>query len=1246
MNMSAPNPSQGACARSAAESNGGPRWAFGRNGRWAFALIIVGCGLGWAQSQETRPLAVAPEGRPGFTLLAPQQTGICFTNSVPQSRHLTNQILLNGSGVALSDVDGDGQCDVFLGALSGAALFRNLGDWHFTNITAGAFAAPLPPDITGCAFADFDGDGAPDLGLNTLGRGTHVLFNNGHGLFAARFAPLNLARGGTSLAIADVDGDGFLDLYVCNYRTDALMDKPNARATLRRIHDQVLVETVDGRRTTEPDLTNRYVVTASGVVEEQGEADVLFRNLSGTNFTAVWWTSGAFLDEDGQPLKAPLFEWCLAAMFRDLNGDGRPELYVCNDFQSPDRLWLNASTPGHVRFRAARRTAIRHTSRFSMGLDFADVNRDGPDDLVVVDMVSRDPVKRLTQLEDVPAYLALLARDPLARPQVDATVLQLNRGDGTFAEVAAFAGIQACDWAWTPVFLDVDLDGWEDLLVANGEERDARDADVAGELRRFRANGHHSDAEFFRERRKYPRFASPKYAFRNLTGERGEVRFVETGAVWGFDTRAVAQGMAVADLDGDGDLDLVLNQLNGPALVYCNNTSVPRITVGLRGAGGNTRGIGAKIGVRGGPVQQSQEMVAGGRYLSGDDPRRTFAAGSASNLTVEVRWPAGRLSVVSNVSPNSFVEVDETKAVPMRPAQPVAADAQFQDISDMLGQVHRAVTSDELSRQVLLPRRLSTLGPGIGWLALDGDGNDALVVAGNPVGVFHWDGARFQNLTNLFASGDITMAVATGRSLLLAQSNYGGGGTNIAAVRRPAGSAAVPGTVEATGPIALADVDGDGNLDLFVGGRVIPGEWPQPATSRWFRSDGGCFRLAQTFDEVGMVSGAAFADLDGDTHPELALACEWGPLKLFRNEGGKLVAWDPPVTLGGARFTLSQLTGWWTGIAVGDFDGDGRADLLAGNWGENSYYELYRESAARGADAVPLVVFYGPLYDATSCQIVEGYGSCDDVRPQRSLGWLGAALPWLRAQHPTYRSLAEAKLPAMLGEHAAAAHRLEARWFSTTLLLNRGDCFDARRLPAEVQFSPTFGIAVADFDGDGNEDAFLAQNFFGQNFALTRDDASRGLLLRGDGHGGFQPVSASVSGIEIIGEGRGAAVADFDDDGRVDLAVAQQAGPTRVFRNRTAIPGLRIRLRGGVGNPAGIGASVRLRTANNAGPARTLCAGTGYWSTDSAMLVLARLPGASAVEVRWPNAAPKLSPLPPEVREVEIARDGTLKVIR
>jgi enediyne biosynthesis protein E4 len=1064
-----------------------------------------------------------------------------------------------------------------------------------------------------------------------------------------------------------------LDIYLANYRVSTARDEPHLGFTISQEGGKPKVTAYGGRPISEASLSNRFKFhsrpTASGggtvFHDEQGEPDTFLRNDGGGRFVPISFTSGMFLDEAGQALPAPLYDWGLSALMRDLNGDGATDLYVCNDFSSPDRIWIN---DGRGRLRALPALAIRQSSLSTMAVDVADIDRDGHDDIFTADMLSPERWRRLVQRNQANPNMHFFV-DVASRPQSPRNMLQRNRGDGTYQEIARLLGLEASEWSWASAFIDVDLDGYEDLLVANGFERDFMNMDANRRVRAAQARVPR-DAPVMAKlaaNRLYPRLATANLAYRNINGW----QFRDVSQEWGFDVAAVSQGMGLADLDNDGDLDVAINNLNSAATLLRNETVAPRVAIRLRGRTPNTQGVGARIQVLGGPVaRQSQEMIAAGRYLSGDDTIRVFAAGSLNaRLTVEVRWRDGQRTILSNLPPNGVYEIAQIGAGSSpAPSDPPSnrAPAQrplFANASHRLNHIHQPVPVDDFAGQLMMPARLSSLGPGVSWLDVDGDGWDDLVLAGpgesGPM-IFRNDlGTGFKSQPAWAPEAGISWrhpatsivgwrGVQSSTLLAGVDGSRSDGATNYCTMRAliwgagPISTETKSSSAHSTGPLALADVDQDGDLDAFVGGRFVPGQWPEAAGSTlFFQDQGRWFEPAarpNPFAGAGLVAGAIFTDLDNDGDPDLALSTDWGPLRIYINDGGRFSPKDWPLTWGqrsNAAPRLSQLTGWWTGLDAGDFDGDGRIDLVAGNLGRNSDYERYLSR--------PVRVYYGRFAGDESMNILEcafdpglnRYAALSDV-------WtLSKSLPWLLAKFESYEKFARASVEEILGEHLAGARHLEASWPESTVFLNRGGHFEARPLPREAQLAPAWSVVINDFDGDSREDLFLAQNFFGGRSEASRLDAGRGLLLRGDGRGDFTAVSGQESGLEITGDQRGAAVADFDRDGRIDLAVAQHGASTRLFRNQAGRPGLRVRLLGEPGNPGAVGAVVRVGDGQSWGPAREVHAGSGYWSQNSFVQVLARPAAEARIQVRWPGGKITERPVAKDQREIVVpAVDG------
>jgi hypothetical protein len=1213
-------------------------------------LLVAACGdpvdTSWQHGDgyRWRGLDVPRRGKPGFTLLDPSRTGITFANTVSESLLVKNRILAEGGGVCLGDVDGDGLPDVFLASTEGSnALYRNRSDWRFEDITQRAGVAASDRYSTGCAFADVDGDGDLDLILLALGGPNALFFNDGGARFAEAGdeAGFDSSAGSKTVTVADVDGDGWLDMYVANYKAYTTLDRMSPyERRFDRITRQLGPDEYEVREQYRQEYRVLNRADLAGIsLEQRADADFFYRNAGAGRFIREPIAgSSRFVDEQGRPLTEEPEYFALAAMFADLNGDGAPDLYVVNDFEDPDLLWLNN---GRGNFHLAPWHAVRSASNSAMAIDVADVNRDGRPDVFAVDMLSRDTRRLKTQ---IPTHTAAPKRPGLGAyvSQTQRNTLQQNRGDGTFAEIARLGGVEASGWSWSTLLLDVDLDGWDDILIGTGHLWDVMDGDT-----RYLLLDRLDQIDWRKMLFAFPPLPLPNVALRN----RGDLTFEDASRAWRFDVGDdYSHGMAVADLDGDGDLDVVINRLEESAAVLRNDATAPRIAVRLRGTPPNTFGIGSRVRVLGGAVPaQQREVTAGGHYLSSSEALLSFATGTAEQVTIEVLWRDGRRTRIAGARPNRLYEIDQASAQPATPPTPDSAKVLFQDVSEQLGG-HRHVEPyyDDYARQFLLPNAFSQLGPGVAWDDVDRDGREDLIVGAGRSGTLEWfrnQGGRLRPAAARVpaAAGDLTTLVGWpdgkgGRVVLAGVSSYEMA-TAAEALTSPsvvayspltgAMTPLVPGDSASVGPLTLADYDGDGDLDLFVGGRIFPGAYPLSPSSRLYRNRGGHpvpdSPNNALFKGMGMVSAALFSDINSDGWPDLIVAIEWGTIRVFLNDRGRF---RPASELPGLAGVYSR----WNGLATGDLDADGRLDIVATSWGRNTGFHASPER--------PLFLYTGFFVEPGHPRLLLAQEDhrIGAVAPLTSFEQLRGGLLRLANRLGTFAAYADASIEEVLGPRASSAVRLGSTTFDHMVFLNRADHFKARPLPLEAQMAPAFYVGVADFNGDGHEDLFVSQNFFATDVSTPRYDAGRSLLLLGDGAGGLEPMPGQRSGLMVYGEQRGAAYADFDGDGRLDLAVSQNGAPTRLFKNAGARPGVRVRLFGPPGNPTAVGAAMRLRYGERQGPVREVQAGSGYWSQNGAVQVLGRAGEPTALWVRWPGGAVQVVPLAPGQAEVTVRR--------
>jgi hypothetical protein len=1204
------------------------------------------------------PLAARGEGPDGtlFERLPARRTGLDFVHRFePEDRHL--HVLGNamaGGGVAVGDVDGDGLPELLLTRPHGGSrLYRNLGDLRFEDMSV---AAGLLPDRWGggASLSDLDGDGDLDLVVCGYEVPNRLYWNQGDGTYLEGAAAAGLAFSGASItfAVADHDLDGDLDGYLL---TNSFAERDAPAEGLPVVDGRVVVP--EARRE-QADLLTRP--DGSTVLITAGQYDHLYRNEGDRTFADVSAAAGIEGNHFG-----------LSATWWDPDVDGWPDLYVANDFFGPDKLYDNQ---GDGTFVDVAPSALPHTPWFSMGSDAADVDGDGLIDLFGSDMAGTTHARRMVTMTDLPEARWFL--DAAVPRQYVRNALYLNTGTERFAEVAMLAGVARSDWTWSTVFGDLDADGRQDLFISNGMTRDYFHYDL-----RTGASQHGSIMDDFWIDQEP--LAEANIAFRNAGG----LRFDSVGPEWGLDHVAVSFGAALADLDRDGDLDVVCNDFEGPVALFENRSAEGHVlSLELAGAGGNTSAVGARVTVitrdpAGAEGRQVRELFPSRGYMTGLEPRLHFGLGDhAEVLAVEVSWPGGGHQRVEGLSVDRAYRIRQTTVAGApfpAPAGwgPSAEEPLFRAID---GPVVGEMAYDDFARQPLLPARLSGLGPPLACGDVNGDGRDDLFVGGpggqsgqvlrtvegNLTGDvpeallyddYHEDMGSL--LFDVDGDGDQDLYVASGSiegragSSVLRDRLYLNDG---AGSFKRAPSSALPKRKESASSLAAADVDGDGDLDLYVGARSVPGRWPEGGESALLRNDAGSFvdaseELAPGLAAQGRVTGARFSDVDGDGDADLMVAHEWGPVRLWRNTAGVLS--DDTAGAG-----LVSHTGWWNSMTVGDPDGDGDLDGVAGNLGW--------ASRTRPAPGQPAVLFFGDL-DGSGVEVVAETSWRDGVLvPGRPRNDVLGALPFLEAGFGDWEAWGEATLeevfdPALL----EAATRLEATTADTSLLRNDGaGRFAFEALPVEAQVSPVFGATFLELDGDGLPDLVLAQNSYAPQSEHGRLDGGLGLALLGDGAGGFTALRADRSGVVVPGDGKSLVVTDLDDDGWPDVVVGQNDGPLRILLRRGARSGrmLAVRLAGPSGNPTGVGASITLKRAGQPSQTVELAAGSGYLSQSAPVAWFGLGPAlgpeaiaaesepdaagspaeaASEVEVRWPDGRTTTHAVAPGASSITLRAD-------
>jgi hypothetical protein len=1063
-------------------------------------LISIGC-----QKKESA------KGNKLFELLSPDETHINFTNQLSYDADFnifTYRNFYNGGGVAIGDINNDGLPDVFfIGNMVPSRLYLNKGNFRFEDITEKSGINKIGKWSTGVTMADVNGDGLLDIYVCNSGdiKGDHkqneLYINNGNLTFTERAKEYGIGVNGysTHAVFFDYDHDSDLDLFI---------------------------------------LSNSFKAIGSFNIQnnEREKRDLLggqklLRNDSG-HFTDVSKEAGIY---------GSIIGFGLGVSVGDVNGDGWDDLYVSNDFFERDYLYVNNK---NGTFKESLEDQAKSISNASMGADLADINNDGNPDIFVTDMLpgSEARLKTNTTFENWDKYQLDLKYDYYH--QFTRNTLQLNNGNGTFSEIGRLAGVHATDWSWGALITDMDNDGFKDIFIANGIYNDLTNQDYIQYISNpevMNSSVTNKGVNYKKLIDKMPSEAIPNYAYRN----NGDLTFSNKAAEWGLDQPGFSNGSAYGDLDNDGCLDLVVNNVNMPAFVYRNNSKKQHpenkfLKVTLQGEGMNPFGVGAQVTVYYNHTLSYQEQMPSRGFESSVDNRLNFGLGKAKMLdSVIVNWPDGRRKILKGVLPNQTIAIKQRESMwPKKTAaKPAAVKPLFDTPLDDYGIAFTHTEDDfvDFDREKLIFQMHSTDGPRMAKGDVNGDGLEDFYICGakdqpgalyiqTKTGRFKRSNEKLleqdkasEDTDCLFfdadGDGDQDLYVCSGGNEFSANStelidrlyiNDGRGQFSKSPQVLPAFQ------FESSSCITAADIDGDGDQDLFVGVRLKPGNYGYACKGYILENNGkGIFtdvtdKVAPRLKEAGMVTDARWFDYDRDGKSDLVICGEYMPIRVFHNEGGRLKEVTRDVGLG-------MSNGWWNRLQIADIDGDGYPDIVAGNHGLNSRFRASRQK--------PVSMYVGDFSGTGNIeQIVCTYNG-DKQYPMVLRHDLVGELPYLKKKYLRYAQYKEQTMADIFGaDKLQKMTRLDAYEMQSSVLMNnRKGSFTMKALPVEAQFSTVFGLVIKDFDGDGKPDILLGGNFYQSKPEAGIYDASYGLLLRGNGNGTFTSVKPQNSGILIKG---------------------------------------------------------------------------------------------------------------------------------
>ncbi|MEO6190354.1 MAG: FG-GAP-like repeat-containing protein [Saprospiraceae bacterium] len=1073
----------------------------------------------------------------GFEFLDPKSLGIDFQNNLkedPNFNFLTFHYIYNGAGIAAGDINNDGLTDLyFTGNMVPDKLYLNKGDFKFEDISDKA-------------------------GINKMNHGWH-----------------------TGVLMADVNGDGYLDIYVCR---GASLEPVSDRANLLFINQKdgtfselaqqygiadtsfsLMANFFDMDNDHDLDLIvsdrpDVFGIKIDGVVKGRKQAPYiarskLFRNNGNLTFTDVTKEMGF----------GESFSYGLAVTTSDLNGDGFQDIYFANDFNENDYCYLNQ---GGKSFKESIREITHHTSFYSMGTDIMDINGDCLEDIMTVEMLPEDYWRNKVSMAPMVRgeIFDLFFTSGNSNLQYMQNVVNINRGNGWFSDIADLSGMKSTDWSWAVLASDYDNDGMRDVFITNGYKRDVFDNDAIKKAdSQFKDYIKSHDASKpvpadMNLLKYYPTVKLVNYIYHND----GNFKFTNKIQSWGLNKESLSQGAVTADLDNDGDLDLVVNNLDEPPFIQRNNfIGNNSIRLKLKGPGQNTFGLGAKVCIKVKDQLQFEQFKTVRGYASSVEPIMHFGIGKEIVADeIKVDWNDGTETITNNIETGKVIEISYKNATP-KPAPPPIVKPLFSDATSSIvpAFVHKENVFNDFQIQVLLPHRLSMNGPALCVGDVNGDGLEDFFVGGakdqsgaiyiqtkdekfilltSPVLIkdkSHEDvGALFFDCDG---DKDLDLYVVSGGTEEPANYSYYNNRLYINNGKGIFTKGNLPPIGISGMCVKTIDYDSDGDLDIFVGGRIIPNYYPYPSNSFLLRNDNGVFKdvtaeVAQVLNKIGLVTDAVVTDLNNDNKPDLILVGEWMPVTFLIQQNGKFVKDTSTYKIDGPNI------GWWNRIVEADINGDGQKDYILGNLGLNYKFHASVEK--------PFEVFANDFDGNTTYDVFLAKHLKDKLVPIRGRQCSSEQLPNIIEKFPTFRDFAESDITHILGDKLDKAINLKANNFASVTMIRKGNNFHLENLPMEAQFAPIKGILYKDFNHDGKTDLFIAGNWFASEYETPVADNSIGLLMEGNDSTNFKTIPSVQSGIFLPQDVRDICLIKLGEQARTGILVAINNGTLKLLK--------------------------------------------------------------------------------------------------